>query len=378
MPAAPILHLSLVDFRSYERLDLDCGQGAVFLHGRNGAGKTNLLEAISWLAPGRGLRNATAAEAGRRLPGEPKGRPFTVSALVGGGEDDPVRVGTAVDAVSGRRIVRIEGEGAQPGRLLGHLRLVWLTPQHDRLFLEGGAERRRFLDRLVYADRPHHAHQVASYEKALRERLRLLTGDGPADPVWLNGLEAQAAQAGAEMALARAATLAALSREIDARRDRPFPTARLALSGPAEQAAQDGAERDAIEAAIAEGMKRSRPRDAAAGRALFGPHRTDLLVTHAEKDRPASETSTGEQKALLLNLVLAQAARLARDPAAPSPILLLDEVAAHLDPSRRAALYAELSELDLQAFLTGVERSLFEGLGQARGFFVEDGAMRPE
>jgi DNA replication and repair protein RecF len=378
MPPAPIRKLDLVDFRSYERLALDCGEGAVFLHGRNGAGKTNVLEAISWLAPGRGLRGATAAEAGRRAPGEAKGRPFTVSAVVGAGDDeDGVRLGTAVDPASGRRFVRVEGENVTPGRLLEHVRLVWLTPQQDRLFLEGGTERRRFLDRLVFADRPRHAADVAAYEKAMRERMRLLTGERAADPVWLEGLEVQAAEAGARRAIGRAATLSALSREIAARAGRPFPTAELALRGPAEEAAGQGRDEADIAALLRDGLAAARARDAGAGRALFGPHRADLVVIHAEKGRPAAETSTGEQKALILNLILAQAARLARDPQAPAPVLLLDEVAAHLDPGRRAALYEELAALRLQAFLTGVERGLFEGLSGARGFAVEDGMLTP-
>ncbi len=380
MPAAPIQSLTLTDFRCYAAARLDTPPGGVFLFGPNGAGKTNVLEAVSWLAPGRGLRGAPAAEAGRRLPGEAQGRTWAVAAAVHApdGEDaEPRRIGTGLDGPGGRRIVRIDGAPAQPGRLTEFLRLVWLTPAHDRLFIEGASERRRFLDRLVFADDPLHARAVNAYERALRERMRLLSGEGAADPAWLDALEAQAAEAGAQMAFARARTVTALTDEIGRRSDRPFPLARLALTGAFEQAALAGEPATQVGEALRAGLARSRPRDAAAGRALTGPHRTDLAVTHVAKDRPAAECSTGEQKAMLLNIVLAQAARLARDPSAPPPVLLLDEVAAHLDAARRAGLYAELEELGLQAFLTGVEPQLFAGLTAAQGVRVEDGALFP-
>jgi DNA replication and repair protein RecF len=271
--------------------------------------------------------------------------------------------------------VRVEGEPVPPGRLAEHLRQVWLTPAQDRLFLEGAAERRRFFDRLVFAAEPQHAAHVAAYEKALRERMRLLT-DGPADAAWLDALEARLAEAGALMAEARARTLSALTAEISTRGERPFPQARLALSGEWERLAAEGVAPAEIEAKLARALAAARDRDAAAGRALTGPHRGDLAVVHVEKDRPAAECSTGEQKALILNLVLAQAARLARATDAPSPILLLDEVAAHLDARRRSALFDEIEALGLQAFLTGTDEMLFEGLrGRAQGFRVEGSAL---
>ncbi len=378
MPAAPITSLSLTDFRCYVTAHLDCAGRVTVLHGPNGAGKTNLLEAISWLAPGRGLRGALAAEVGRRLPGEAVSRPWTVAARIAdvtGLDAAGLHIGTGTDSPGGRRLVRIDGQPAQPGRLAEAVRLVWLTPVHDRLFLEAASERRRFLDRLVFADQPHHAASVNAYERAIRERMRLLTADAPADDAWLRALEQQAAEAGALIAFARARTVAALTDEIGRRQDRPFPLARLALTGPSEQAAEAGETLDAVTDTLRQTFLRGRGRDAAAGRALSGPHRTDLTVIHVEKDRPAAECSTGEQKALILNLVLAQAARLARDEAAPAPILLLDEVAAHLDQNRRAALYDELSALGLQAFLTGVERSLFKGLSGAQSVRVENGGL---
>ena len=371
MTAAALTRLSLTDFRSYEGAELSLDGRPVWLAGPNGAGKTNLLEAVSFLIPGRGLRGSALAEVGRRMPGEPVGRAWAVSVTVRS-HDGETRLGTGVEQPgASRRIVRVEGEPAPPGRLAEHIRQVWLTPAQDRLFLEGAAERRRFFDRLVFAAEPQHAAHVQAYEKALRERMRLLT-DGPADPAWLDALEARLAEAGVLMAEARARTLAALTAEIATRGERPFPQAQLSLTGDWERMAAEGAPFAEIEGRLARALKQARERDAAAGRALTGPHRGDLLVTHLEKDRAAAECSTGEQKALVLNLVLAQAARLARSETAPSPILLLDEVAAHLDARRRAALFDEIEALGLQAFLTGTDEMLFEGLaGRAQGFRVE-------
>lgn len=364
--------IQLTNYRSYAAADLRPEGRSVFLFGPNGAGKTNLLEAISLLSPGRGLRGAPLAEVGRRLPGEPGGRAWAVSALI-----EDVRVGTGTEQPgAARRTVRIEGETVPPGRLADHVRPIWLTPQQDRLFLEPASERRRFFDRLVFAAEPLHAAHVQAYEKALRERMRLLTAEEPADPSWLNALEARLAEAGALMALARVRTLADLQAEIDTRGERPFPQARLSLSGEWEQMAAQGAEIAEIEAKLAAALAAARPRDAAAGRALTGPHRGDLAVVHAEKDRPAAECSTGEQKALILNLVLAQAARLSRAESAPNPILLLDEVAAHLDLHRRAALADEIAALGLQAFLTGTDESLFDHLkGRALGVRVDGSGL---
>ncbi|MDB5475850.1 MAG: recF [Phenylobacterium sp.] len=365
-----LTRLTLTDFRSYDRAELVMDGRSVFLVGPNGAGKTNLLEAVSLLTPGRGLRGTSLAEVGRRLPGEARGRPWAVAATISA-DGEETRLGTGVEqAGAARRTVRIEGETVPPGRLAAHLRQVWLTPAQDRLFLEAAGDRRRFFDRLVFAAEPRHAAHAQAYEKALRERMRLLT-EGPADPAWLDALEVRMAEAGALMAEARARTLTALQAEIDSRGMRPFPQARLALTGQWEQLAAAGAEIADLEEQLAEALKAARDRDAAAGRALTGPHRGDLTVIHIEKDRPAAECSTGEQKALILNLVLAQAARLARAEA-PSPILLLDEVAAHLDARRRAALFDEIEALGLQAFLTGTDEHLFDGLaGRAQGVRVE-------
>ncbi len=375
MASSRITSLTLTDFRSYERAELPAAGQTTYLHGPNGAGKTNLLEAISVLAPGRGLRGASAAEVGRRLPGEAQGRPWAVSAAVER-PDGAVRIGTGTESAGAvRRLVRIEGEPAQPGAMGEHVRPMWVTPQQDRLFLDGAGDRRRFFDRLTFAAEPAHAEAATAYEKAMRERLRLLQ-DGPADPAWLTALEAQMGRWGALMALARQRTLQALQLEIDGRQDRPFPQAELEFSGEWEALAEEGLQAPEIEGRLILALARSRDRDAAAGRSLTGPHRGDLLVRHREKDRPAAECSTGEQKALILNLVLAQAARLSRAKSDPNPILLLDEVAAHLDRFRRASLFDEITALGLQAFLTGTDEALFLDLkGPAMGVSVEAGAL---
>jgi DNA replication and repair protein RecF len=373
-----ITSLTLTDFRSYASATLPIPAGPVVLHGPNGAGKTNLLEALSLFTPGRGLRSATAQEMGRREPGETGGRAWAVALTLDGTDGDEVRLGTGVQvAGAGRRMVRIDGETAQPGRLLDYLRPVWATPEQDRLFSDARAERLKFFDRLVFAADPGHAAAVAGYEKALRERLRLLI-DGAegkeADPLWLDALEARLGETGARAATARARALTVLQAAIDARSERPFPQADLALVGETERLAEGGADEDMLAGSIREGMARARSRDGAAGRSLFGPHRADLTALHREKNRPAAEGSSGEQKALVLNLILAQVGRLSEGEA--SPILLLDEAPAHLDAGRRAALFDEITALGLQAFMTGTEAQLFEPLvGRASFVRVEGGAL---
>jgi DNA replication and repair protein RecF len=379
-----IQSLTLTDFRSYASATLPVPAGPVVLYGPNGAGKTNLLEALSLFTPGRGLRAATAVEMGRREPGEAGGRAWAVALTLDAGDGDEVRLGTGVQSAGAvRRIVRINGETAQPGRLLDWLRPVWATPEQDRLFSDARAARLKFFDRLVFAAVPDHAAVVAGYEKALRERLRLLTdgatnsekGGREADPLWLDALELRLGEAGARAAMARAAALTVLQSGIDARGDRPFPQADLGLTGAAESMAAAGADEDSIAAAIREGLVRSRARDAAAGRSLFGPHRSDLTALHREKNRPAAEGSSGEQKALVLNLILAQITRLRTVSAVP-PVLLLDEAPAHLDARRRAALFEEITALGLQAFLTGTEADLFTDLtGHAAFVKVEAGGF---
>jgi DNA replication and repair protein RecF len=346
------------------------------LHGPNGAGKTNLLEAVSLLSPGRGLRGAALADMGRRAPGEPHGRAWAVSTLIVGDNDGEIRLGTGTEAQgAARRTVRIDGEPATPARMADHVRPLWLTPAQDRLFLDAASERRRFFDRLVFAADPDHAAHVASYERALRERTRVLADEAP-DEAWVAALETRMASAGARVAGGRASALAALSEEIAARSGGAFPRAAIALSGTWEKAAARGDPLEAIEAALTAALAASRPRDRAAGRALAGPHRGDLIVIHQDKNRAAAECSTGEQKALILNLVLAQAARLSRAKTQPNPVVLLDEVAAHLDSARRAALFDEIEALSLQALLTGTDTALFETLkGRALNVHVDASSL---
>lgn len=369
-----IRQLILTDFRSYATARLEAAGGPVVLVGPNGAGKTNLLEALSLLTPGRGLRGATAADIGRREPGERDGRPWAVSARLA----DEVQLGTGVPGPgAARRVVRIDGEPAPPGRLLDHLRPVWATPEQDRLFSGTRAERLRFFDRLVFAAEPDHAAAVASYDRALRERLRLLVDavEGPpADPAWLDALEARLAECGARIALARATTLTALQAAVDTRTDSPFPQADLGLDGPAEVWAAGGIDANTLVRRLIEGFRAARSRDGPAGRSLYGLHRTDLTALHRAKQRPAAEGSSGEQKALVLNLILAQVTRLRA--LAARPLLLLDEAPAHLDETRRAALFAEIEHLGLQAFMTGTEPALFAALeGRAQMVRVLPGAL---
>ena len=385
-----ITSLTLTDFRSYQTAALAVRPGSTVFYGPNGAGKTNLLEALSLFTPGKGLRTATASEMGRREPGEAGGRPWAVTLtladpLPGDEDEEPVRLGTGVPPGSSRRMVRINGETAQPGRLLDYLRPVWATPEQDRLFSDARAARLKFFDRLVFAAQPSHANTVSVYERTLRERLRLLTEGAEgraADPAWLDALEARLSEAGAQAVMARASALLALQAGIDARSDRPFPQADLDLDGPAERMAARGEDEGAIATAIRSGLTASRVRDTASGRSLFGPHRTDLTALHRQKNRPAAEGSSGEQKALVLNLILAQITRLRTESErtiAP-PILLLDEAPAHLDGDRRAALFDEIetlkTTLGLQAFMTGTERTLFDGLnGRAAFVRVEGGGL---
>ncbi|MCP5431633.1 MAG: DNA replication/repair protein RecF [Alphaproteobacteria bacterium] len=377
-PAAPrpaahaVTRLQLTRFRSYERLDLGVDARPVVLVGANGAGKTNILEALSWLQPGRGLRGATLADAERRAPSPaPLAQGWAVAAQATG-PDGAVRLGSGLDAATGRRAVRIDGEVAGPMALSRHMRLAWLTPAMDRLFLEGPGGRREFLDRLTIALEPDHAVRLAAYEKAMRERRALLETGAP-DGDWLAAAEARMAQDGVAVTLARLRTVAALD---GASRDRAFPhgfpSAELCLVGGLEArlAQEDPSE---VEGEFRSRLAASRARDAAAGRTLEGPHRSDLRVTHAEKAMPAGEASTGEQKALLVGLVLAFA-RLGRT----MPVMLLDEAAAHLDPQRRRALCEAILALGMQAWLTGTDAALFSAFeGRAQLFTVEDGALAP-
>ncbi|KTT73075.1 DNA replication/repair protein RecF [Sphingomonas endophytica] len=336
--------LVLTDVRNHAALTVAPGPGFVVLTGPNGAGKTNVLEAVSLLAPGRGLRRAALGDVARS--DGPGG--FGIAATLA---DDVTLATGALAAAPDRRVVRINGAPAAATALAERIAVLWLTPAMDRLFTEAAGGRRRFLDRLTLALDPDHARHGARYEAAMRDRNRLLA-QPTTDPDWLAALEAQMAQHGAALDASRRRTVAALDTALAAQPPGDIARAQIALDGWSGTA--DG---------LAAELRVGRARDAAAGRTLAGPHRADLIVHHVDKDRPAATASTGEQKALLLGIVLAHAELVAR-VAGRAPVLLLDEVAAHLDPARRAALFARLAPVG-QVWMTGTEPSLFDAIGSA-------------
>lgn len=343
--------LTLSHFRSHRALRLALDGRPVALFGANGAGKTNVLEALSLLSPGRGLRRAGPDEIAR----QPEALGWKVGALVGGHE-----VETWAEPGQGRE-VRIDSKAASQLALGRIARVLWLVPAMDRLWLDGAEGRRRFLDRMVMSLTPAHADAVLAYDKAMRERNRLLK-DMVTDASWYLALEGQMATAGAEIAANRHAALARIAAaQSDA--ETAFPAADLALTGPDGDAAPEDAE------ALVEALAQGRRRDLAAGRTLVGPHRADMQAIYRAKGIEAAQCSTGEQKALLISLILANARALAQDTGTP-PVLLLDEVAAHLDATRRAALYDEICLLGAQAFLTGTGAELFDTLA-GRAQFLE-------
>ncbi len=333
--------LVLTDVRNHAALTLEQGPGFVVLTGDNGTGKTNILEAVSLLAPGRGLRRA-GLSAIARVSG-PGG--FGIAATLGDSRAE-LATGTLPSAPD-RRVVRVNGASASASALGEWLTVLWLTPAMDRLFVDAPGERRRFLDRLTLALVPGHGGHVARYEAAMRARNRLLADARP-DAVWLAGLEAEMADHARAVDAARQETLVSLGARLEREPARPFARARIAL-----EASPVG---DGLAALLRDG----RARDAAAGRALAGPHRADLIVTHADKDVPAALASTGEQKALLLGIMLTHAELVAERTGRP-PVLLLDEVAAHLDPVRRGALFERLERRG-QTWMTGTEAALFDAI----------------
>ena len=350
----PVSRLSLNDFRSYPSLLIEPGPGFVLLSGENGAGKTNLLEAVSLLTPGRGLRGVALSQMAR----QGGSGAFAVAAKL---RDTDIGTGTLASAPE-RRQVRINAAPASVNSLGEWLAVLWLTPAMDRLFTGSAGDRRRFLDRLVLAVEPSHAHHAARYEAAMRARNKLLADEAPADPSWLAALEEAMAQHGSALAEARARTVSALDQRLAGSPEDEFARARITLDGW-----------DASE--LGSALRSNRARDAAAGRAIEGPHRQDLMVVHHAKDMPASQSSTGEQKALLIGLVLAHA-ELVAERRGEHPLLLLDEVAAHLDPKRRAALVARLEGRG-QVWMTATEGALFDGIGRASRFQVEQGRVTP-
>lgn len=356
-----VTDLRLSHFRSHRAARLALDGRPVAIWGPNGAGKTNILEAVSLLSPGRGLRRAAADEMARR----PEGLGWKVAALVDG-PAGAFEVETWAEPGAVRQ-VRIDGKAAPQVALGRVLRMVWLVPAMDRLWTEGAEARRRFLDRVAMSFEPGHAEAVLDYEKAMRERNRLLR-DQVADARWYEALEAQMAAAGAALATNRAAAVVRLLAAQEGA-ETAFPAAGLRIVGPEDGEAAAG---EAAEGDLAEALAASRGADLRAGRTLVGPHRSDLSAVYAAKGVPAEQCSTGEQKALLLSLVLANARALAGEIGAP-PVLLLDEVAAHLDADRRGALYDEVCALGAQAWMTGTGPELFAALGdRAQGFEVAE------
>jgi DNA replication and repair protein RecF len=360
-----VTRLRLTNFRSYASGEIAVSGAPVVLAGPNGAGKTNVLDAISLLSPGRGLRGAKLSEHTRKGPVASEETLWAVAATVARGETD-YEIGTGLTQASASRQVRLNGVAAGSSADLGDIvQLIWLTPAMDRLFIESAGGRRRFLDRLVLGFDAGHARAATRYETAMRERARLLKY-GPRDPAWLDGLENEMAEAGILIAQARAATVGKLARTLAERGEAgAFPAASLALTDELHVSSAD-----AMRAMFAA----SRIRDAEAGRTLAGPHTTDLAVRHTAKRADARDCSTGEQKALLISIMLADARELARARGGLAPILLLDEIAAHLDVTRRAALFEEIHALSAQAWMTGTDLSLFDGC-HADIFEVRDGVF---
>jgi DNA replication and repair protein RecF len=357
MPVTRIRRLALTNFRSYHTAQVEIGADLVVLAGPNGAGKTNFIEAVSFLAPGRGLRRATLEDVAFT---EGDGS-WAVAADVDGALG-LASLGTGLEAAAAEqatvtRKCRIDREPVPSAAAFAdHLRVVWLVPAMDGLFQGPASERRRFLDRLVLAVDAEHGSRVNALERSLRSRNRLLEEARP-DPHWLDAIEHETAELAVAVTALRVETVTRLQAVLAARRDAPFPSAGIALAGWMERLVGNEPA-VAIEDRYRATLKHNRARDAAAGRTLDGPHLSDLAVTYAPKGIPAADASTGEQKALLIGLVLAHAGLLA-DMSGFAPVLLLDEVVAHLDPSRRAALYGELEKLGAQAFLTGADGNAF-------------------
>ena len=375
MPSAAIRRLALTNFRSYHAANFSVASNLVLLVGPNGAGKTNLIEAISLLMPGRGLRRATFEE----IAFSEGDGSWAVSAEIEG-MLGLATLGTgiepATDDATTPRLCRVDREPVTSAAAFAdHLRIVWLTPAMDMLFSGPGSERRRFLDRLVLAVDAEHSGRVNALERALRSRNRLLEEPRP-DPHWLDAIEHETAELGVAVAALRAETVRRLQGALAARRESAFPAAEIALDGWIERLLPDHPAIE-IEDRYRTVLKENRARDAAAGRTTDGPHLTDLIVIYAPKNIPAADASTGEQKALLIGLVLAHAGLVA-EMTGFAPVLLLDEVVAHLDPARRAALYDELARLGAQVWMTGADPVAFAEIAdRAEVFEISPGHVRP-
>ncbi|NQU56260.1 MAG: DNA replication/repair protein RecF [Rhodospirillales bacterium] len=388
VPGASIVRLTLTDFRCYVSQRIETGPAPVILSGPNGAGKTNVLEALSFLVPGRGLRSAKLADISRRAPAssQPSDAPWAVAAKLQT-RSGAIDVGTGRGIQPGdkreKRVVHIDGAPVRSQALLAeHLSAQWLTPQMDRLFLEGASARRRFLDRLVFGADPAHAGRVSAYEHAMRERARLLRhgqhdSGRPADPQWLSVLEQTMASKGVAVSAARLDMVARLDEAAgQAAADGAFPGAAVSVTGSLEQWLESGPALEAEER-LKKTLEQSRRADSEGATAPVGPHRSDMAVCHLGNGQAAEMCSTGEQKALLIALILANA-RLQGAERGTLPLLLLDEVAAHLDETRREALFEEILRLGIQAWMTGTDTALFAPLrGEAQFFGVADAVITP-
>ena len=375
MTAARIRRLTLNNFRSYHAAQIDVAANLVVLVGPNGTGKTNLVEAISFLAPGRGLRRATLTEVAFMEGDGSWAMASDVEGALG-----LATLGTGIEAPANEDMTitskcRIDREPVSSASAFAdHLRVIWLVPAMDQLFTGPASERRRFLDRLALAVDAEHASRVSALERSLRSRNRLLEEPRP-DPHWLDAIEHETAELAVAVAALRAETVTRLSAALAARRSSPFPSAEIALEGWMEKLLAQHSARE-IEDRYRAVLHDNRARDAAAGRTLDGPHLTDLVVAYAPKDIPAADASTGEQKALLIGLVLAHAGLIA-EMIGFAPVLLLDEVVAHLDPGRRSALYAELETIGAQVFMTGADPAAFAEIGTLADIFdVSPGVVR--
>jgi DNA replication and repair protein RecF len=376
MIPARVRRLTLTNFRNYHAATIEAGAGPQVLVGPNGAGKTNLIEAISLLAPGRGLRRAGIEEFAFS---EGDGS-WAIAAEVEGAFG-LATLGTGIEPPSGDdaaplRKFRIDREPiGSAAAFADHLRIVWLVPAMDGLFVGPGTERRRFLDRLVLAVDAEHGSRVNALERSLRSRNRLLDEPNP-DPHWLDAIEHETAELAVAVAALRSETVRRLQGALATRKDSAFPPAEIALDGWMEKLVPDHPAIE-IEDRYRTVLRDNRARDAAAGRTLDGPHLTDLSVIYAPKNIAARDASTGEQKALLIGLVLAHTGLVA-DMTGFAPVLLLDEVVAHLDPGRRVALYGELAQLGAQVWMTGADSSAFKGIAaEASVFDVSPGRVAP-